>query len=131
MLAELNAVKSRLESLNELAAFRHAFDYKKATNVVNFPVITYEIVASVSETAREKNSVGISVQMKDTDKANGVIAILEIAELIRNSFLKNRVLGNKIAVDISQKIEITPDITIPHPFFECGILLHLITDIVR
>ena len=131
MLAELNAVKSRLETLEGLEAFNHTFDYKKATNALNFPVITYEIVTSVSEAVREKNSIGISVQMKDTDKANGVIAILEIAELIRNSFLKTKYFENRIAVDMSQKIEIAPDITIPHPFFECGILLHLITDIVR
>lgn len=131
MLAELNAVKSRLETLEGLEAFNHTFDYKKATNALNFPVITYEIVTSISETAREKNSIGISVQMKDTDKSAGIIAILEIAELIRNSFLTNKSLGNRIVVDIAQKIEITPDITIPHPFFECGILLHLITDIIR
>jgi hypothetical protein len=133
MLAELNALKSRLESLPELADFSHTFEYKNASNALRMPILTYEVMAVNSNATNERTAIGISIQIKNLDKSAGIIEIMGIAEAIKNNLFLNKSLLHRtnnqgaIILDTDKPISINIDINSPHPFFECGVLVNLIT----
>ena len=135
MLAELNALKSRLESLPELADFSHTFEYKKASNALRMPILTYEVMAVNSNATNERTAIGISIQTRDvnTDRTPAIIEIMGIAEIIKNNLFLNKSILHKtnnqgaIILDTDKSISINIDINSPHPFFECGVLVNLIT----
>jgi len=135
MLAELNALKSRLESLPELVDFSHTFEYKKVSNALRMPILTYEFITANCFPTNDITAILISIQNRDTnvDKEPAIIYINSIAETIKKNLFFNKSLLHRtndqgaIILDTRKPISITPDIDSPHPFFECGVLVNLVT----